>query len=111
MDDHIVPEPRPAPMKRRERGLDTLPQQQEPNWDGWNNWLDTRVAAALDKFSEAYSDELIKVVFSRMDKHREAAVTEITQLKAELSEMRGELRLARELLLGKVAPMRKPDAA
>jgi hypothetical protein len=85
----------------RERGLD-MQQEKEPNWDGWNGWLDTRVSAILNKFNEDYSKTVIELMFGRMDKHKKAAETEINQLKTEVTALRGEVNLLRELLKGNV---------
>jgi hypothetical protein len=99
--DDYVPDEK-FPIARRKRRLDTMPEQQEaqPDWDGWNKWADNRVAEALDRFSEEYSKTVIELTFGRMDKHREMALTEISQLKTELAELRGEVSLLRELLKG-----------
>jgi hypothetical protein len=76
-------------------------QDPQENFDAWNDWADTRIAAALDRFSAEYSDAVVELMFGRMDK-KTAAETEINQLKAEVAELRGEMNLLRELLKGNV---------
>ena len=77
-------------------------QDPQENFDAWNEWADTRIAAALDKFNTEYSDAVVDLMFGRMDKHKKAAETEINQLKTEIAELRGEMNLLRELLKGNV---------
>jgi hypothetical protein len=77
-------------------------QDPQENYDAWNDWADTRIAAALDKFSTEYSDAVVELMFGRMDGHKKAAETEINQLKTEVAELRGEMNLLRELLKGNV---------
>jgi hypothetical protein len=88
-------------MQRAEQQQREVQDPQE-NFDAWNDWADTRIAAALDKFSTEYSDAVVELMFGRMDKHKEAAETEINQLKTEVAELRGEMNLLRELLKGNV---------
>jgi hypothetical protein len=77
-------------------------QDSQDNYDAWNNWADSKIAAALDRFNTEYSDTVVDLMFTRMDKHKKAAEAEINQLKTELAELRGEMNLLRELLKGNV---------
>jgi hypothetical protein len=92
-----------TPPKRRERGLDTMPEQQRAAIDAeWNRWLDVRVADALDRFSEEYSKHVIDIVFTRIHKAEDAAKAEIKQLRDEVGQLRAELTLLREIAKGNV---------
>jgi hypothetical protein len=101
MDDVVVKEW--TPPKRRERGLDTVSPEQRFFIDAsWNEWLDIRVAAALNNFSEIYSREVVDLMFTRMDKVKADAEVEIQKLREEVGQMRAELTLLRELAKGHV---------
>jgi hypothetical protein len=88
-------------FRQREEQQQEVQDPQE-YYDAWNNWVDTRIAAALDKFNTEYSEAVVDLMFGRMDKHKKAAETEINQLKTEVAELRGEMNLLKELLKGNV---------
>jgi hypothetical protein len=77
-------------------------QASQQDYDAWNEWADTRIAAALDKFSTEFSDAVVELMFGRMDKHKKAAEIETNHLKTAVAELRGEMNLLRELLRGNV---------
>jgi hypothetical protein len=77
-------------------------QEQQENYDAWNEWADTKIAVALDKFNTEFSDAVVDLMFERMDKHKKAAETETNHLKTAVAELRGEMNLLRELLKGNV---------
>jgi hypothetical protein len=80
-------------------------QDPQENYDAWNDWADSKIAAALDKFGSEYSDAVVDLMFERMNKHKKAAETEINQLRIEVAGLRGEMNLLRELLKGNVKDM------
>jgi hypothetical protein len=76
-------------------------QQQEvedpqANYEAWNNWCDQKIADFLNQ----YTDTLIPMVFNRIEKARQIAERQLTELKTEVAELRGEVNLLRELLKG-----------
>jgi hypothetical protein len=72
-------------------------QDPQEHSDAWNNWCDHRIA----DFLNSYTDTLIPMVFTRIEKAKQAADTELNQLKTEVAELRGEVNLLRELLKGR----------
>jgi hypothetical protein len=95
-----------SPEYHRRQVLDMEQDEQQEDPQTLNNWADTKIAAALDRFSEEYSENVINIVFTRMEKHKKAAQTEINQLKTQVAELRGEVNLLRELLKGNVKDIR-----
>jgi hypothetical protein len=83
----------PAPRVRRKR--DTVVQQAAG--EEWNTWMDKRLADALDRFSDAYSDALINVVFKRIDRAKGEADARANELEATIRELRGEVTVLREM--------------
>jgi hypothetical protein len=113
-------------LVRQEEAQQQGAQQQEAqdrqvNYDAWNGWADAKII----QFCDIYSDQLLEIIFTRMNdkiiKVKEAAHTEIEQLKSQVSELRGEMNLLRALLQGgsnvkevrsgHVMELRKPDVA
>jgi hypothetical protein len=43
-----------------------------------------RVAEALDRFSETYSQEVVSLVFARIEKAKQAAEKQVSKLKLEV---------------------------
>ena len=59
----------------------------------WNAWADTKIAAAIKQFAQEYSEEVVEVVFSRMDKHKSAADAKLTKTLGQVvAELRQQLR-------------------
>lgn len=77
-------------------------QDRQVNYDAWNGWADAKII----QFCDIYADQLLEIVFTRMNdkiiKVKDVAHIEIEQLKSQVSELRGEMNLLRELLRGNV---------
>ena len=110
VDDNLVRKEF-IPVVRRKRTLDQVQyrrqgqvQQEEEqylnarNSADWNNWLDTRMAAALDRFNTEYSEAAVQLFFGRMTKHKKEAEEKINELKNEVAVLRGEVNVLRDML-------------
>jgi hypothetical protein len=84
-------EPDWEPSVRRKR--DPVPVQQAAGSD-WDDWLGAR----LNKFADEYSEMMIRVVFSRMDRFKKASDAQIAQLESTVRELRAEVFALREII-------------
>jgi hypothetical protein len=82
---------RPKPRVKVERSATELAAEQAERDRDWNGWLDTRLNAALVGFSKVYSEQVINIVFTRMDKQRAERDKQNAELRAEAQELRQEL--------------------
>jgi hypothetical protein len=112
--DDLTPEPRmpptPGPSKRKKLDtvpLDTVPVQQAG--ENWNEWLDIRVADALDRFAEAYSEALINIVFTRISEAKRAAEARAKELEATIRELRAEITVLKEIFISKSGGVMRPE--
>jgi ribosomal protein L29 len=76
----------------------------------WNKWFDGRLLKFADEYSNAVVELLMREVNRARDDGREARLTAIIELKAEIAELRSELTEVRsELSLAKMLkPARLP---
>jgi hypothetical protein len=81
----------PAPRLRKK--TDTVAVQ-TAGGDDWDDWLGAR----LNKFADEYSEAVIRVVFSRMDRFKKASDAQIAQLEATVRELRAEVSALREII-------------
>jgi ribosomal protein L29 len=79
----------PAPRLRKKR--DTVATSSASDWDDW-------LGARLNKFAEEYSNEIVRVTFSRMDRFKKASDAQIAQLEATVRELRAEVFTLREMI-------------
>jgi hypothetical protein len=107
---NMQPEPDPSP---RHRKLDT---HSEPNWDGWNNWADQKIARALAVEREA----VLTAVAQEISDEREAMGgqlaeevrslrIEITALQAVIDELRAVIRAESTKVIDLPNPMRRAN--
>jgi hypothetical protein len=89
----------PVPRKRNRRDTPTTPPVAiEQQTAEWANWIDSRMAAALDRFSDAYSVAVIQTVFSRIDKAKKLADDRADELEATIHELQAEVTVLREMI-------------
>jgi predicted ArsR family transcriptional regulator len=81
-------------------------QQEQETAQAWVDFMDTRVAEALNQFSKAYSDEIVELMFTRMAKIKSEADAEILALKQEIKELRVQMLKLREIAKGNVSELR-----
>lgn len=97
--------PEREPIVRRTRGLDTTPvQNYTPDADAWNAWFVQQFTQLFEQHMAEFSDCVVEIVFTRMDKQRK-------ELEAEIVALRQELTLLREVRNGVVLELRKHDVA
>jgi len=81
------------PIPRVRKKTDTVAVRQTSGSD-WDDWLGAR----LNKFADEYSEAVIRVVFSRMDRFKKASDAQIAQLEATVRELRAEVFALREMI-------------
>jgi hypothetical protein len=86
--------PRPV-VEVKERKRDTMSATQKAAWDAeWNRWWDTRFKEAINEYNNEAMDCLIPLVFTRIEKIRDAADEKIEKLEAKIAELREEIAVA-----------------
>jgi hypothetical protein len=92
-----------TPVEGRERGLDTPPLQEVDKAAAdaaWNEWFVQRFTQLFEQHMAEFSDTVVEITFTRMDKHRK-------ELQAEVAALRTELNLLREIRSGHVMELKK----
>jgi hypothetical protein len=82
------------PTPRLRKKTDTVAVRQTLGTD-WDDWLGAR----LNKFAEEYSEMMVRVTFTRMDRFKKASDAQIAQLEATVRDLRAEVFALREMMI------------
>jgi hypothetical protein len=97
MEPDMQPEPDPSP---RHRKLDT---HSEPNWDGWNNWADQKIARALAVEREAVLTAVAEEISDEREAMEGQLAEEVRSLRIEITALQAVIDELRAVILAESA--------
>jgi hypothetical protein len=90
--DSIPVERWTPPVRERRRELDTIPHNPAADKEEfdkqWDAWFVQRFTQLFEQHMAAFSDAVVEITFTRMDKHRKELQAEVAALRQEVALLR-----------------------